>query len=58
MFWVNFYECLINPGPAEPEYALPFANSVDPDQFASEEIKYVIKYTNFSQQPGSSGLTG
>ena len=40
------------------------ANSVDPDQLASEEANwsgsalFVIKYVNFYQKPGSSNLTG
>ena len=39
-----------------------FANSVDPDQLASEEANwsgsalFVIKYVNFYQKPGSSNL--
>ena len=38
------------------------ANSVDPDQLASEEANwsgsalFVIKYVNFCQKPGSSNL--
>ena len=41
-----------------------FANSVDPDQLASEEAKwsgsalFVIKYMNFYQKPGSCNLIG
>ena len=35
------------------------ANSVDPDQLASEESAlFVIKYVNFYLKPGSSNLTG
>ena len=40
------------------------ANSVDPDQLASEEanlsgsVFFVIKYVNFYQKPGSSNLIG
>ena len=41
------------------------ANSVDPDQLASEEeanwsgsALFVIKYVNFYQKPGSSNLIG
>ena len=40
------------------------ANSVDPDQLASEEANwsgsalFVIKYVNFYQKPESSNLTG
>ena len=40
------------------------ANSVDPDQLASEEANwsgsalFVIKYMNFYQKPGSSNLIG
>ena len=34
------------------------ANSVDPDQFASESgsALFVIKYANFYQKPGSNNL--
>ena len=41
-----------------------FANSVDPDQLASEEanwyrsVLFAIKNVNLSQQSGSSKLTG
>ena len=41
-----------------------FANSVDPDQLASEEANwsgsalFVIQYVNFYQQPGSSKPIG
>ena len=41
-----------------------FANSVDPDQLASEEANwsgsalFAIKYVNLEQQLGSSNLTG
>ena len=41
-----------------------FANSVDPDQLASEEANwsgsalFVIKYVNLYQKPGSSYLIG
>ena len=54
----------INPSPAEPGYALPQANSVDPDQLASEEANwpgsalFAIKYVNLYQQSGSSNLIG
>ena len=39
------------------------ANSVDPDQLASEDnwswsALFVIKYVNFYQKPGSSNLIG
>ena len=40
------------------------ANSVDPDQLASEEANwsgsalFIIKYVNFYQNPGSSNLIG
>ena len=34
------------------------ANSVDPDQLASEEALFVIKYVNFYQKSGSSNLIG
>ena len=41
-----------------------FANSVDPDQLASEEANwsgsalFAIKFVNLHQQSGSSNLTG
>ena len=41
-----------------------FANSVDPDQLASEEANwsgstlFAIQYMNLYQQPGSSNLIG
>ena len=41
-----------------------FVNSVDPDQFASEEANwsgsalFVIKYVNYYEQSGSSNLIG
>ena len=41
-----------------------FANSVDPDQLASEEANwsgstlFAIQYLNLYQQPGSSNLIG
>ena len=41
-----------------------FANSVDPDQLASEEANwsgsalFVIQYVNLYQQPGLSNLVG
>ena len=40
------------------------ANSVDPDPLVSEEangsgsVRFVIKYVNFYQKPGSSNLIG
>ena len=38
------------------------ANSVDPDQLASEEASgsalFAVKYLNFYQKPGSSNLIG
>ena len=43
---------------------IPFANSVDPDQLASEEANwsgsalFAIKYVNLYQQSWSSNLTG
>ena len=43
-------------------YIPAFANSVDPDQLASEEANwsgsalFVTKYVNLYQQPGSSNL--
>ena len=54
----------VNPSPAEPGYVLPFANSVDPDQLASEEANwsgsalFAIKYLNLYQQSWSSNLIG
>ena len=50
----------LNPCPAEPGYA----NSVDPDQLASEEANwsgsalFVIQYENLYQLPGSNNLIG
>ena len=55
---------LINPCPAEPTYTPVFANSVDPDQLASEEASwsgsalFAIKYVNLYQQSGSNNLIG
>ena len=52
-----------NTDPAEPKYTLS-ANSVDPDQLASEEANWsesallVITYVNLYQHPGSSNLVG
>ena len=42
---------------------MPLANSVDPDQLASEanwseSALFLIKYVNFYQKPGSSNLIG
>ena len=43
---------------------MPFANSVDPDQLASEESNssgsalFAIQYVNLYQQPRSSNLIG
>ena len=34
------------------------ANSVDPDQLASESALFVIKYVNFYQKPRSMNLIG
>ena len=54
----------INPCPAEPGYTPAFANTVDPDQLASEEANwsgsalFVIKYVNLYQNPESSNLIG
>ena len=48
----------------KPGYTMPFTNSVDPDQLASEEANwsgsalFAIKYVNLYQQPGSSNLIG
>ena len=50
----------VNPCPAEPA----FANSVDPDQLASEEANwsgsalFAIHYSNLNKQPWSSNLIG
>ena len=77
--WVRFSKCYdtqvsitgpswpscfsFNPCPAEPRYSL-FANSVDPDQLASEEVSLsisallAIQYVNFYQQSGSRNLIG
>ena len=52
----------LNPCPAEPGYALSFANSVDPDQLASEVANwsgsalFAFQYLNLYLQPGSSNL--
>ena len=54
---------MINPSPAEPGYAMT-ANSVDPDQLASEEANwswsalFAIQYLKLFQQLGSSNLIG
>ena len=40
---------------------MPFANSVDPDQLASEEsgsALFAIQYLNLYQESGSSNLIG
>ena len=56
MFSTGF---LFNPCPAEPSYVLPFANSVDPDQWASDlDLQFAIKYVKLYQQFGSSNLIG
>ena len=34
---LRYKNCLLKPSPAEPGYALPLQNSVDPDQLVSEE---------------------
>ena len=56
----------LNPLPTEPGYLtlvllspdIPFfANSLDPDQLASEAL-FVSQYVNLCQQPGSSNLIG
>ena len=56
----NIQNSAIYPCPAE-----PFANSVDPDQLASEEeanwsgsALFAIMYVNLYQQPWSSNLIG
>ena len=52
----------INPCPADPVYA--FANSVDPDQLASEEANrsgsalFAIQYVNLYKKSGSRNLIG
>ena len=57
--WIFIKSC-----PAEPGYTLPFANSVDPDQLASEEANwsgsalFAIKYVILYQQTWSSSLIG
>ena len=59
---VLLFPC-INPGLAKPGYSA-FANSVDPDQLASEEANwsgsahFVIKYVDLYQQSGSRNMTG
>ena len=63
-FVKSYMGSVINPGPAGPGHALPFANSVDPDQLASEEANssgfavFIIQYVNLYQQPGPSDLIG
>ena len=48
----------VNPCPAEPGICPAFANSVDPDQLASEEANwsgsalFAIQYLDLYQQPG------
>ena len=54
-FFFFFFQGLIGTkktvNPSFAEHDMPLANSVDPDQLASEEV---IKYVNFYQKPGSS----
>ena len=58
------FRYILNPSPSEPGYVLSFANSVDPDQLASEEANwsgsalFAIKYVNLYQQSGSSNPIG
>ena len=58
------FRYILNPSPAEPGYVLSFANSVDPDQLASEEAissrsaLFDIKYVNLYQQSWSSNPIG
>ena len=63
--FVNFNS--LNPCPSEPRYTVLFANSVDPDQLASEEAEanwtgsalFVIgSNVNLYQHPGSSNMIG
>ena len=55
------YSDTLNPCPAKPE---AFANSVDPDQLASEEVNwsgsvlFAIQYMNLCQQSGSRNRIG
>ena len=65
--WTTPFDILLmhlNPCPAEPRIYPAFANSVDPDQLASEEAnwsgsaQFIILYVNCYQQPGSSYLIG
>ena len=48
--------------PSLAEHDMPLANSVDPDQLASEAnwsgSALLVKYVNFYQKPGSSNLIG
>ena len=63
-YWGNFnmYPCY--PWSCWTRICPAFANSVDPDQLASEETNwagsalFVIKYENLYQQLGSSNLIG
>ena len=56
ILFVLYIGSVFSPCPAEPGYAC--ANSVDPDQLASEEASWsgsalfaIIKYVNLYQQP-------
>ena len=55
---------VFNPCPAKPRVYPTYANSVDPDQLASEEANwsgsalFAIKYVKLKQQSGSSNLIG
>ena len=55
---------MLNPGPAEPWIHPAFANSVDPEQMASEKASwsgsalFVIKYVNLYQQLEPNNLMG
>ena len=67
---INTVHCPLDPFTVNPSLAehempcLKIANSVDPDQLASEEANwlgstlFVIKYVNFYQKPRSSNLIG
>ena len=68
-YWILFCVCdsqsyFLNPCPAEPGYALLFANSADPDQLASFEANwsgsalFTIQCMNLYQQSASSNLIG
>ena len=60
---MQFQSLILTPVLLNPDISC-FANSVDPDQLASEEANwsgsalFVIKFVNLYQEPGSSNLIG